>query len=180
MKKETYSNCGISVSKALIKAGDEIELKYSGLLKQAGAGELMIHLGYNDNWEEAETLPMTAINDAFAVRILVKKARTLNCAFVDPLGNWDNYSGANYSFKITASKNPEGKKSPSKDKKASKDEKPSKVKKETKAEKDTVKAKKSPKKAESEAGKAKKEAAAFTEAAEKVAKPGKTRKATKA
>lgn len=101
MKKGIYAENGVSLSKSVLRAGDELELIYSGLLKNCGAGDVRVHIGYNEAWEDAVTLDMTPTNDAFAVRLTLKKAGTINCAFVDPLGNWDNNSGANYSFSVS-------------------------------------------------------------------------------
>lgn len=137
MKKNTYMENGVVLSKASVKVGDEVELKYNGLLKNAGAQELKVHFGYNDTWEDPETLDMTLNEDCFTVQILLKKAGTLNCAFVDPAGNWDNNSGANYSFKVSAirSKKDAGENSTSEKKRCSRAKKtsaePAKAKKTT-------------------------------------------------
>ncbi len=104
MKKNTYVENGVTLSKVLVKAGEAVELKYNGLLKNAGASDVKVHLGYNGDWECSETLEMARTEDGFIVPILLKKAGTLHCAFVDPVGNWDNNSGANYSFKVSAPK----------------------------------------------------------------------------
>lgn len=126
MKKSTYIDNGVVLSKAAIKAGEEVEIKYFGLLKNAGARELKVHLGYNEAWEDAETLDMAFAEDCFSARIQLKKAGTLHCAFVDPAGNWDNNSGANYSFKVSATRA----------KKAAEDKKAPEKKKSTRAKKE--------------------------------------------
>lgn len=100
MKKALYEENGVVLSKANPKVGDKVRLMYSGLLKNCGAREVKAHTGYNDTWEEPEYIDMTLEDDAFVADVLIKKSGTFNCAFVDPVGNWDNNSGANYSFKV--------------------------------------------------------------------------------
>lgn len=99
MKKEKYANNGVMLSTASAKVGDTVELTYMGLLKNSGATQVKVHIGYNESWENAETLDMELKDQVFSVALVIKKSGTLNCAFVDPLGNWDNNSGENYSFR---------------------------------------------------------------------------------
>lgn len=142
MKKGIYEENGVKLSKLSPKMGDTVELLYTGLLKNSGATAVKAHFGYNEGWEDAQTIEMDLKDDAFAVSLTLAKAGTLNCAFVDPAGNWDNNSGMNYSFKIA---------------KAVAAKKTSKAK-STAAEKSAAKAKKTSRPKESEAAKAKKEA----------------------
>jgi hypothetical protein len=99
--KQPFAENGIIVSKASIKAGDEIALSYSGLLAQNGADELYVHVGYGEAWEEKEFIPMEHQDGAFHAGIRVKQAGTLNVAFKDSAENWDNNSAQNYSFLVT-------------------------------------------------------------------------------
>jgi hypothetical protein len=101
MRKGIYEENGVKLSKKTLKAGDTIELSYTGLLKNSGAKEVKVHFGYNESWEDSQTVDMDLKDDAFVVSLTLTKAGTLNCAFVDPIGNWDNNSGNNYSFKIS-------------------------------------------------------------------------------
>ncbi|MCX7772241.1 MAG: carbohydrate-binding protein [Clostridia bacterium] len=100
MKKAVYSENGVVLSKGALKVGEEIEIQYTGLLKTSGAGEVRIHLGYNDSWENASTVDMTNAGDAFLARLSLIQSGALNFAFVDPAGNWDNNSGSNYTFEV--------------------------------------------------------------------------------
>ncbi len=140
MKKGIYAEYGVTLSKSVLRAGDELELIYNGLLKNCGAGDVRAHIGYNETWEDAVTLDMAPINDAFVVRLTLKKAGTINCAFVDPLGNWDNNSGSNYSFTVSEPRSTSrGKKTAEKAAKASETNKVEKPKKETQAKKSSKK-----------------------------------------
>ncbi len=100
MKKGIYDENGVKLSKQSPKIGDKVELIYNGLLKNSGATEVKAHIGYNEGWDEIQTLDMELKDDAFTVSLTLTNSGTLKCAFVDPLGNWDNNSGENYSFKV--------------------------------------------------------------------------------
>jgi hypothetical protein len=100
MRKENYKENGVIFSYTAAKVGEKVKLIYTGLLKNSGAADVKAHIGYNENWDEAETLDMEQKDDAFLVSFTLKMAGSLNCAFVDPLGNWDNNSGLNYSLKV--------------------------------------------------------------------------------
>lgn len=126
MKKGIYEENGVKLSKKTLKAGDTIELSYTGLLKNSGAKDVKVHFGYNESWEDSQTVDMELRDDAFVVSLTLAKAGTFSCAFVDPIGNWDNNSGMNYSFKVakaaakktTKTRSAPAKKSPAKAKKS--------------------------------------------------------------
>jgi len=161
MKKGIYDENGVSLSKKAPRIGDTVELRYNGLLRNSGAIAVKAHIGYNETWEDVQTIDMEHKDDAFTVSITLAKAGTLNAAFVDPAGNWDNNSGKNYVFKIA--------KAPAA-RKASKSE-PATAKKKTRA-------KKASEPAESEVIKAKKEAASAL-SAKTTRKTSASRKAAK-
>lgn len=100
MKKGIYEANGIYLSKSSPKVGDQLEIIYSGLLATSGAQQVRIHYGYNETWENAEYIDMTADSDGFKAVIPLGRKGALNFAFLDPIGNWDNYSGNNYSVEV--------------------------------------------------------------------------------
>ncbi|MGI6085864.1 MAG: carbohydrate-binding protein [Acetivibrionales bacterium] len=100
MRKKSFKENGVVFSYPAARVGEIAEILYTGLLKNSGATQVKAHIGYNENWDEAETLEMELKDDAFSVGFPLKMAGSLNCAFVDPLGNWDNNSGLNYSLKV--------------------------------------------------------------------------------
>ena len=100
MNKQVFKEHGVVFSCAAAKVGEKVEITYTGLLKNSGATEVKAHIGYNELWEEAETIEMQLKDDAFVASIELAQAGSLNCAFVDSVGNWDNNSGANYSFTV--------------------------------------------------------------------------------
>lgn len=170
MKKGIYEENGVKFSKQSVKIGDKVELIYNGLLKNSGATALKAHIGYNEGWEEPQTIEMELKDEAFTVSLTLAKTGTLNCAFVDPMGNWDNNSGDNYSFKVakaTAAKKVAAAKAP--------------VAKSADAKKTTPKAKKAPDSKESVIKKVKNEAASakkagITKDASSTKKPAKEKK----
>ncbi|NLD49762.1 MAG: carbohydrate-binding protein [Clostridiaceae bacterium] len=98
--KQLYEDSGVELSKATISAGDEVTLKYSGLLARSGADEVYAHIGYGDDWKEKEFIPMQNDNGIFRTTIKVSAYDSLNIAFKDSGENWDNNSYENYSFKV--------------------------------------------------------------------------------
>lgn len=100
-KAQPYSENGVTVSKSTIYVGDEILLKYSGLLVQNGAQTLYAHVGYGEEWEEKSFIPMTREGEDYVCPINVLLPGTLNVCFKDNADNWDNNSNTNYIFKIT-------------------------------------------------------------------------------
>nr|WP_010248199.1 carbohydrate-binding protein [Acetivibrio cellulolyticus] len=98
--KQLYEDNGVELSKSTISVGDEITLLYSGLLAQSGADSIYAHIGYGDNWEGKEFIPMEKMEDKFKATIKVNLSDKLNVAFKDGVDNWDNNSQLNYSFNV--------------------------------------------------------------------------------
>lgn len=99
--KQMYEENGVELSKATISVGDEVTLVYKGLLAQNGADSVYAHIGYGDNWESKEFIPMEKDNDVFKATIKVNLSDKLNVAFKDSVDNWDNNSYQNYSFNVS-------------------------------------------------------------------------------
>lgn len=99
--KQLYEDNGVEISKATISAGDEVTLKYSGLLARNGADMVYAHIGYGDDWQEKAFIPMENDNGVFRTTIKVSAYDSLNIAFKDSGENWDNNSYENYSFKVS-------------------------------------------------------------------------------
>lgn len=99
--KQMYEENGVEISKTTISVGDEVTLSYKGLLAQSGAETIYAHIGYGDEWEDKEFIPMEKNNDLFRVKISVSHPDKLNIAFKDSVDNWDNNSQQNYSFYVS-------------------------------------------------------------------------------
>lgn len=100
--KQLYEDSGVELSKATINVGDEVTLLYRGLLAKSGADSVYAHIGYGDNWEGKEFIPMEKVEDVFKATIKVNLSDKLNIAFKDGVDNWDNNSQQNYSFNVSA------------------------------------------------------------------------------
>lgn len=103
LKKKDYKENGVSLSKKALNVGDEFSILYDGILSQHGAEEVFAHVGYGENWENAETLKMNKENGSFTAKIVAQKEGTLNLCFKDAIDNWDNNSAENYTFEIKES-----------------------------------------------------------------------------
>jgi hypothetical protein len=97
---DRYRQNGITIFPATPHAHDDVKIIYNGLLPQSGAAEVWAHVGYGETWENAHDYPMIKTWHDFETVVPVQPATTLNIAFKDCAGNWDNNSGNNYSFVI--------------------------------------------------------------------------------
>jgi hypothetical protein len=85
----------------LYNYGDRTKLVYEGILAKSGARDVFAVIGYgsNDNWEDINYYPMQHTGGtAFELMIPEKDGKSMNIAFKDGADNWDNNSGANYTF----------------------------------------------------------------------------------
>ncbi len=102
--KNTYTENGISISKASMKVGDSVTVTYNGLLANCGADSVTMHIGYGDNWDNKEFISMENDNGTFKASLVIDNSGSLNIAFKDSAENWDNNSGSDYTFKVTKPK----------------------------------------------------------------------------
>jgi len=101
LKKSEYFENGIEISPAIPTAGDNILLKYDGLLLKSGAENVYAHIGFDSEWNDTYDYMMQRTSDGFEATIPVSKAKILNISFKDSANNWDNNSGNNYTFPIS-------------------------------------------------------------------------------
>ena len=78
----------------------EIKITYAGYLFQNKSNEVTIHLGYGDNWENAQDIVMEKTELGYQASVNVIEDSKLNFCFKNENGEWDNNSGQNYQFKI--------------------------------------------------------------------------------
>lgn len=107
--KTNYTANGVYVTPTDFSIGDRVRLSYDGLLSQSGATEVYAHIGYGtqQNWQNVADVKMTkSANGLFEATFPVspttttKTSSSLNLAFKDSAGNWDNNNGSNYTFKV--------------------------------------------------------------------------------
>lgn len=77
------------------------KITYNGLLARSGATAVVAHVGFNSGWENVVDYPMEKTPRGFEASVFILEGvNTLNVCFRDPAGNWDNNSGANYTFRL--------------------------------------------------------------------------------
>lgn len=104
-QKDTYITGGVSVSPLPITAGEEVTVKYNGLLAEAGADSLYLHAGFGTvgNWHSVLDLPMSQEKPGVwkaTVSLEPTETSRFNFCFKDRAENWDNNYGLNWSFDI--------------------------------------------------------------------------------
>ncbi|MCR4435462.1 MAG: carbohydrate-binding protein [Clostridiales bacterium] len=94
----SYSSNGIQIE----KYPDRMRVFYDGILSQNGADGIFAYVGTGDskNWGHTACYPMHVAKQqrGFEVLIPAKSNQTINLAFKDSAGHWDNNSGMNYTF----------------------------------------------------------------------------------
>ncbi|MFA7634652.1 MAG: carbohydrate-binding protein [Bacillota bacterium] len=104
-QKDTYLTGGVSVSPMPITAGEEVTVKYNGLLAEAGADSMYLHAGFGaaGAWHSVLDIPMSQEKPGvWRATIPLDPGETsrLNFCFKDRASNWDNNYGLNWSFDI--------------------------------------------------------------------------------
>jgi hypothetical protein len=104
MTEIEYVNNGVTLNPAIPSPYDDVELAYSGLLTQNGATEVYAHIGFGNTWANSSDYKMEKSVHDYKTKIYIpSNAENLNVCFKDAAGNWDNNSGTNYSFVLSAS-----------------------------------------------------------------------------
>jgi hypothetical protein len=93
----SYSVNGIHTE----KVNDHLKIRYDGILAKSGAKDVyaVTSCGDNKNWNDVRHYPMQPTGyQTFEALIPLSGNKGINIAFKDGADNWDNNSGANYSF----------------------------------------------------------------------------------
>lgn len=104
-RKDTYLTGGVSVSPMPITAGEEVTVKYNGLLAEAGADSMYLHAGFGaaGAWHSVHDIPMSQEKPGVwraMIPLNPEETSRLNFCFKDRADNWDNNYGLNWSFDI--------------------------------------------------------------------------------
>lgn len=97
---ELFKNIFFNTDKIVENA--DVKVTYAGWLFQNGSQNVQIHLGFGDNWDNAQDILMERTDLGFQAIIHVDAAETLNFCFKNDNGEWDNNEGQNFVFKIEA------------------------------------------------------------------------------
>ncbi len=105
MRKADHPD-GVTVDPVPITQGDEVTVLYYGLLSNAGADQVWLHTGYGDHdkWQAVHDYRMEKTGWGWAKTIQVNAGSRFNFCFKDSANNWDNNSGANWSFEVHTGK----------------------------------------------------------------------------
>ncbi|HEX7715003.1 MAG TPA: carbohydrate-binding protein [Bacillota bacterium] len=93
---------GIYVEPTPVTLGEEVKIKYKGLLAGSGAGKVFLHAGYGvGEWEKVMDIPMRKTRDGgWSVTVQVEEPSSFNFCFRDDAQNWDNNFGKNWVYQI--------------------------------------------------------------------------------
>ena len=81
--------------------GSTITICYTGTLcENIGDGDIYIHYGFGENWENTSEIKMSKTNFGYEANVELIGYDSLNCCFRDGNNNWDNNETKNYCFKI--------------------------------------------------------------------------------
>ncbi|MBR2703970.1 MAG: hypothetical protein IKE91_00690 [Clostridia bacterium] len=78
----------------------EIKITYAGALFQNGSSEVIIHLGFGDDWNNAQDIAMDKTELGFQANVNIIEDTKLNFCFKNANNEWDNNGGQNYQFAI--------------------------------------------------------------------------------
>jgi hypothetical protein len=99
-QKNSYIVNGVSISPAVPTAGKKVKVMYDGLLAKSGAAHVYARVGFGNKWDNLYDFQMDRTEMGFETTIPVLKSDSMNLCFKDCANNWDNNSGANYTFMI--------------------------------------------------------------------------------
>jgi len=93
---------GIFLEPTPITLGDEVKIKYKGLLAESAAAKVYLHAGYGHGaWEKVTDIPMKKGRDgAWSAKIQISEPSSFNFCFRDNAQNWDNNNGRNWSYQV--------------------------------------------------------------------------------
>ncbi len=93
------------ISADLPADSSDVVVTYNGFLSNPDTKSIYVHLGYKDingSWIDISNVEMSKnLNDIFEATVPVKNKSTVNFAFYNEDGIWDNNNGKNYSLATT-------------------------------------------------------------------------------
>lgn len=85
----------VTVEAFVTPTGQQFQVNYHGLLKNAGAREVYLHYGVN-NWAQTSTVRMEHTHDGGFMATIQPDAKAVEFCFKDNAENWDNNNGSNW------------------------------------------------------------------------------------
>lgn len=98
---------GITVSPTPITLGQELTIRYRGLLAKSGASRVFLHYGYGPGpWRHVSEIAMDQQPDgSWTTQIRAEQPGRLNFCFRDAASNWDNNNGRDWSYEVHGGSN---------------------------------------------------------------------------
>lgn len=94
---------GIYLDPVPVTLGDELKIKYKGLLVNSGTNKIFLHAGYGNSWSREMDLPMKKTRDGgWSIAIPIEEPSSFNFCFRDDAQNWDNNQGKNWTYQVHA------------------------------------------------------------------------------
>jgi hypothetical protein len=92
----------IVVEPVPVTPGEELRIRYNGLLAESGAESVYLHYGYGTakSWHDISSIPMQKMHEGFETRFRVENHEGLHFCFKDCAENWDNNHGRNWTYTI--------------------------------------------------------------------------------
>lgn len=93
---------GIFVEPVPISLGDDVKIKYRGMLVSSGAQKVFLHAGFGfGTWSQVQDIPMRKTRDGgWSTSLKVEDSSCLNFCFKDDADNWDNNAGNNWMYEV--------------------------------------------------------------------------------
>ncbi len=93
----------VRVEPTPITAGEDVKIKYDGLLSKTGASKVYLHagVGMEDTWRDVTDIEMKhGSNGDWIAQLRINTTERFNFCFKDCADNWDNNNGHNWSFEV--------------------------------------------------------------------------------
>ncbi|NLP47237.1 MAG: hypothetical protein GX347_09385, partial [Epulopiscium sp.] len=101
--KDGYIKNGVIFSPINTPSGNQLTIKYKGLLKESEEPQIYARVGYGYDyytWEEIQDIAMTPTqNQDMEITIPLIDNQITHVAFHNGEGIWDNNNGMDYHFK---------------------------------------------------------------------------------
>lgn len=102
-KKAEEIAAGIYMEPIPITLGDEVKIKYKGMLAESTPDKVYLHCGFacDSGWCQVEDIPMRKTRDGgWSAKIQAAGPGNFNFCFHDGAQNWDNNCGQNWSYMV--------------------------------------------------------------------------------
>lgn len=96
-----YDTNGVQIIPSMVSRGENVRIEYNGLLFNNGADQVVMHMGYGEEWNNQQDIIMTKRNNGFEASVSVSDNDDIHLAFKDSANNWDNNNGWNYMVRCS-------------------------------------------------------------------------------